>query len=198
MIAKPSTLTTTTMTDSAPRIQALQLLAEISTRRAALKEVLAPFETQIAALQRACLVATADEVTAIEQLEHELKNLALAETHAVFGGDARTLQHGLLSLGVRQADKVEIIGDEDECISALQLAAKSKDAGTRVAACACLRITTEINKVFVRENWELSSPWFSSFGLTVKEVTSVSLTEKKPTKLKPSKAEEVKPAQALS
>lgn len=174
------------------RADALSILAEIATRKAALRAVLAPYETQIAALQQACLNATKEEVIAIEQLEEKVKRLGAEDPVAVFG-EARTLTHGLFSLGIRTADKVEIIGPEDECISALQRDAKSADAGTAVAAKACLRVTTELNKVFIRENWEESSAWFSAYGLTVKESVSVSLTEKKPTKLKPAKEEKTKP-----
>jgi len=167
---------------------ALQNLAELALRRTALKEALAPFDTQIACIQKAMTDATAVEATAIERLEEDLKQLALAHGADIFGEDSRSLTHGLFMLALRTALKVEFAGDEDDVLSVLTKAAKSHpDEATRLAAASCVRVRTELNKPFIRENWDAFSAWFCVFGLNLVESESASITEKKPAKPKPSK-----------
>lgn len=170
------------------RTTALSMLAELQLRKHALREALAPYETQVAALQKACSDATAEECTRIENLETELKRLALLHSEEIFG-DERSIQVNLFTLGIRPSEKVEIMGDEDEVISALQRAAKQHpDLATRVAAEACLRVKIELNKPFIREKWDSFQDWFTIFGLKLTEQLSVAITERKPAKPKPSKA----------
>lgn len=169
------------------RAKALSMLAELQLKKHALREALAPYETQVAALQKACSDATAEECTRIENLETELKRLALLHSEEIFGED-RSIQVNLFTLGIRPAEKVEIIGDEDEVISALQRAAKDHtDRSTRLAAEACLRVKIELNKPFIREKWDAFQDWFTIFGLKLTESLSASITERKPAKPKPSK-----------
>lgn len=170
------------------RALALSKLAELALKRAALKEALSPFETQIAAIQRACTEATAEEATGIEQLEDELKQMALNHGEEIFGADKSSLMLGLLLLSTRPTEKVELTQDEQAVIDGLLKAAKSHpEKATRLAAHACVRTKHEINKTFVRENWDAFSEWFSAFGLTLVEGISASITEKKPARPKPSK-----------
>lgn len=169
------------------RTTALSMLAELQLRKHALREALAPYETQVAALQKACSDATAAECTRIENLEAELKRLALLHSEEIFG-DERSIQVNLFTLGIRPSEKVEIMGDEDEVISALQRAAKQHpDPATRVAAEACLRVKIELNKPFIREKWDAFQDWFTIFGLKLTEQLSAAITERKPAKPKPSK-----------
>ena len=88
------------------RAIAVTKLATLALKRTALKEALAPFETQIAAIQKACAEATAAECSAIERLEAELKQMALEHGQAIFG-EARSITQGALTLGLRGTDKVE-------------------------------------------------------------------------------------------
>jgi len=170
------------------RSEVLKKLAELALRKTALKQILAPYQTQIASIEAACTVATAEEATAIEHLEEWLKEMALRHGVEIFGKESRSLTQGLFTLGLRDVEKVEVCGDEAEVISALQKAAKSHpDDATRLAAAACLRIKVAINKEFVRENWELFSPWFIIFGLKLVESESASIAEKKPAKPKAAK-----------
>jgi len=170
------------------RSEVLKKLAELSLRKTALKQILSPYQTEIAAIEKACVAATAEEATAIEHLEDWLKEMALRHGAEIFGKEARSLTQGMFTLGLRDVEKVEVCGDEDEVISALQKAAKSHpDDATRLAAAACLRTRVEINKAFVRDNWEVFAPWFTIFGLKVVESESASIAEKKPAKPKASK-----------
>jgi hypothetical protein len=165
------------------RTIALQKLADLAFRRSALKQLLAPFETQIAAIQKGCTEATAADATAIEHLEEELKQMALTHGMEIFGKEARSLTHGLFMLAVRPTAKVEFAGDEEEILGVLAKAAKDHpDMATRLAAAACLRVKTDLNKVFVRDNWEAFAAWFTVFGLKLTESESASVVEKKPAK----------------
>ncbi len=167
------------------RAKALSMLAELQLKKHALREALAPYETQVAALQKACSDATAEECTRIENLEAELKRLALLYPDEIFG-ETKSLQVNLFTLGIRPAEKVDFIGPEQEVISALQTAAKSHpDPATRLAAEACLRTTVELNKPFIRDKWESFQDWFTIFGLKITEQISASISERKPAKPKP-------------
>jgi len=167
------------------RSEVLKKMAELALKKAALKEVLATFETQIAAIQKAILDATVEDAAAIENLETWLKEMALRFGIEIFGKDARSVTQGALTLAVKEVDKVEVEGDEEEVIATLQKAAKSHpDTATKLAAAACLRTKVTINKEFVRQNWELFGPWFIIFGLKVVESESASLAERKPAKPK--------------
>lgn len=169
-----------------PRAIVLGKLARLSLLKASLKEVLAPYETQIAALQKACHDATLNEVREIERLEDEIKQLAAANPAEVFG-ESKTIKLNLLSLGARSADKVELLAEEDEVISALEKLAASESKDQRLAAGACLRITKELNKVFIRDQWADNQEWFLALGISVKESMSVSISELKPPKAKVTK-----------
>lgn len=169
------------------RARAISMLAELQLRKHALRESLAPYETQVAALQKACSDATAEECTRIENLESELKRLALLYPEEIFG-ESRSIQVNLFTLGIRPSEKVDFSGDEDDVISALQSAAKSHpDPATRIAAEACLRTKVELNKPFIRDKWESFQDWFTIFGLKLTEQLSAAVTERKPAKPRPSK-----------
>jgi len=170
------------------RSEVLKKLADLALRKKALNQVLAPFLTEISAIEKACICATAEEATAIEHLEAWLKEMALIHSTEIFGKDAKSLTQGLYTLGLRDVEKVEVCGSEDEVLAALQKAAKSHpDDATRLAAAACLRTKVELNKSFVRENWETFAPWFTIFGLEVVESESASIAERKPAKPKQAK-----------
>lgn len=169
-----------------PRADVLSKLSRLSLLKAALKEVLAPFETEIAALQKACHDATVDEVREIERLEEEIKDIAAQHTAEVFG-DAKTIKLNLLSLGSRNADKVELLTEEEEVISALEKLAANGSKDQRLAAGACLRISKELNKTFIRDQWNENQDWFLALGIKVKEFVSISLSEIKPPKVKATK-----------
>lgn len=165
------------------RTTVLSKMAALALKKAALKEVLAPHETQIAIIQKAAREATAADLREIESLEDEIKKLAAEDPAAVFG-TARTLKAHQLSLGVRNADKVELLGEEDEVISAIEKLADSKDKAQRLAALACLRIEKSLNKPFIRQQYAESPEWFEALGITVTEYVSTSLTEVKPPRSK--------------
>lgn len=170
-----------------PRQTTIALLNELAVARAQLKEVLSPYETQKAVLDKACTDATAELTAKIERLDEEIKRLALADPTGVFGEGSRRLDEAGLILGARPTERVEV-DDEDAVIGRLQEAAKNHpDPATRIAAASCLRNDPKLNKTFIREHWDEFREWFEIFGLAVSESLSVSLTEKKPAKPRASK-----------
>lgn len=168
---------------SDPRSEVLSKLAQLALLKAALKEVLAPFETQVAALQKGMSDAAAPSLREIETLEEEIKRLGADHPEEVFG-EASSVKLNNLSLGIRRPDKVELTAAEEEVFSVLEKLAATGDDAQRLAAKACLRIEKALNKVFIREMYEESPEWFEAIGITVKESISISLTEVKPPKAK--------------
>lgn len=181
---------------SDPRSDIIGKLAKLSLLEAALKQSLAPYETQIAALQKACTDATVEEVREIERLRDDIKAQALAHAEELFS-DAKSIRVNLLSVGCRNSDKVETVGAEDEVISALEKLSQSPDKSQSLAANACLRSTKELNKVFIRDNFEANQEWFLAMGINLKESVSVSISELKPAKPKAAKTKVAAPAEEV-
>lgn len=177
----------------------LSKLAELHTKRQALKASLAPFEVQIAQIQQACVTATAGEVAEIEALESELKSLALANPVGCFGEGRRSVSQGLMILGLRETTKVGVDGDE-KAVKREMLAAWREHADPRmqVAAALGLSVDYKLNKDAILDNWDVYGDEFAAFGLVVIESDSASITEKKPAKPKAPKAEKVKGKGALT
>lgn len=169
-----------------PRSEVLAKLAKLALLKAALKEVLAPFETQVAALQKGMSDAAGPSLREIEVLEEELKHLGADFPDQVFG-EASSVKLNSLCLGIRRPDKVELTAAEEEVFSALKKLAANGDPSQKLAAKACLRIEETLNKVFIRQMYEESPEWFEALGITVKESVSISLTEVKPPKTKVTK-----------
>ncbi|MES2597219.1 MAG: hypothetical protein V4662_17865 [Verrucomicrobiota bacterium] len=172
---------TTALDPVAPdfRADAIAGLARLQTLRATVKEIRSSHETNIALIEQVLANATADDVATIKKIEDALKLLAVEQSEAIFGSGSTLLQ-GTLALVLKTSDAVEFIGDEDDIISRLKEAAKDHpDAGVRFAARACLRIKYEVNKQFILSMWEEYSEWFESFGLTVAERVSASISERK-------------------
>jgi hypothetical protein len=186
----PQVLPFTAMSD--PRSEVLCKLARLALLNAALKEVLAPFETQVAALQKGMSDAAAPSLREIETLEEVIKHLGADHPDEVFG-QASTVKLNNLSLGIRRPDKVELTAAEEDVFSVLEKLATTGDDAQRLAAKACLRIEKTLNKVFIREMYEESPEWFEALGITVKESVSISLTEVKPPKTKVTKEKKSEP-----
>jgi hypothetical protein len=177
----------------------LTKLADLHTKRQALKASLAPFEVQIAQIQQACVVATAGHVSEIEAMETELKALALADPVGCFGEGRRSVTHGMMVLGLRETTKVGVDGDEKavkrEMVSAWRAHADPK---MQVAAALGLTVEYKFNKDAILDNWDVYGDEFAAFGLCVIESDSASITEKKPAKPKAPKAEKVKAIKGAS
>lgn len=175
------------------RAEVIGKLSKLALLKAALTQIAAPHLTQIAAIHAALHSATAADVAEIERLETEIKGMAAEFPDEVFG-EGRTVKLNTLSLGARRTDKVELDGTEEDVVSALERLEKSPDKAAALYASACLRKTTELNKSFVRQQWEKegAAEWFTALGITVKESTSVSLTEIKSAKPKATKVTKVK------
>lgn len=166
-------------------------LSKLALLKAALAQIAAPHLTQIAAIQAALHQATAADVLEIDILENEIKAMAAEFPDEVFG-EGRTVKLNNLSLGARRTDKVELDGTEEDIVSALERLEKNSEPAAALYAAACLRKTVELNKAFIRQQWEKegAAEWFAALGITVKESTSVSISEVKPPKAKVTKSKD--------
>lgn len=171
----------------------LSKLADLHTKRQALKSARAPYDVQIAEIEQAIVMATAGDAAEIEALETELKALALADPVGCFGEGRRSVSQGLMILGLRETTKVGVEGDE-KAVKREMLAAWRAHAEPRMQVAAALGLTVEykFNKDAILDNWDEYGDEFAAFGLCVIESDSASITEKKPAKPKAPKAEKVK------
>lgn len=168
-------------------------LAELHTRKQTLKTMLAPYEQEIAIIEQASALATAEDVAHIEALESELKALALAHPVGCFGADRRSVTHSHITLGLRATSKVDYDGDEKTVKSSIVKAWRSHpEPKMQVAASLAVSVDYKLNKDSILDNWEVYGEEFSALGLLIVESDSASITEKKPARPKAPKAEKVK------
>jgi hypothetical protein len=170
------------------RAEVIGKLSKLALLKASLIQISAPHLTQIAAIQAILQQETAADELEILRLENEIKTLAAKNPDEVFG-EGRTIKLNTLSLGARRTDKVELDGTEEDIVSALERLEKSPEPAAALYAAACLRKTTELNKGFIRQQWEKegAAEWFAALGISLKESTSVSISDVKPPKAKVTK-----------
>ncbi|MES2598644.1 MAG: hypothetical protein V4662_25135 [Verrucomicrobiota bacterium] len=195
----------TTPLPSTPKTTATSLMAEYATTRAALASATAPLEREIAELQAAISVAAAPHKEKLESLKKEAEALGLTECLAIFGEDHTTFVTNGLVLKLSETDAV-LCPDEEATIkrlikeagkaSLLLPDARPTDGtseaptqeGDRMAARACLRIKTELNKLYIGGLYEDHTEWFNARGIFMEDRRSVSLSDApKPRVAKPKK-----------
>lgn len=183
-------------TPTSPRLEAKALLNEFAVKQAALKQAVAPHITEIKQREAAINEATAAYKIELETLEARLKKLALEHGEEIFGEDSRSLTENGFILQLRTTEAVQC-DDETAAIAELSKAikdAKTKDA--KLAAAACLRVTTELDKTYVLKHYDGFADWFELYGIRVITKDSASLREKPPVKPKPAKVVKAKKSQA--
>lgn len=111
-----------------PKEKALHLLADLAAAQADLKTAIAPHEAEATRIQAAITKATAKEKARIDELEEELKALALAHGAEIFGPDRSSLVENGLRLLVTESEAVEMLDDEENICRAL---ARSGEAAVR-------------------------------------------------------------------
>lgn len=200
-------------TDPPPaiRTQVIELLGKYAVAQSSLKAATASFDAQVAQIESAVATATAVTRAEIEQLEKQLKALALEHGDTIFG-DARSLIVGGFKLGLKAVEAVELEGDEDfvcrqivkrikEVEAAIATAKEASDSesartlGFELAALSGLVVTThKINREFVKAHAEGHADWFASLGISIAERDSASLVVAPKPKAGKPKAGKAKPA----
>lgn len=181
-------------TPTSPRFEAKALLNEFAVKQAALKQAVAPHITEIKQREAAINEATAAYKIELEALEARLKKLALEHGDEIFGEDSRSLTENGFILQVRSTESVQC---EDEAAAIRELYHLSRTARTQdvqLAALACLRTKTELDKEYIARHAPECADWFAVFGLSVVTKESASLREKPPAKPKAVKKTKAKKA----
>jgi hypothetical protein len=181
-------------TPTTPRIEAKTLLNEFAVKQAALKQAVAPHITEIKQREAAINEATAAYKSELEALEARLKKLALEQGEEIFGADSRSLTENGFILQLRTTEAVQC---DDEAAAIRELMHLSRTARTQdaqIAALACLRTKTELDKEYISRHFEAHAEWFAVFGISVVEKDSASLREKPPAKPKAAKKPKAKKA----
>lgn len=180
------------MTPTPPKEQAIHLLADYATAQSALKAATAEFEAEAIKITAAIAKATAAEKARIEELEEQLKALALKHGAEIFG-DKRGMVESGWKLGLTEVEEVEMDGDEQTVCRVILRdlkwvekkieAAEAKDDKAavlalnyeRLALSSLLTIKTAINKSYVRDNADASTEWFEQYGIRVIQRESASV-----------------------
>lgn len=197
-----------------PKTTATSLMAEYATTRAALASATAPLEKEIAEIQAAISVAAAPHKEKLENLKKQAEALGLSECLAIFGEDHTTFVTNGLVLKLSETDAVLCPDEEGTLKRLIKEAGKAPlllpDAqptdgtpeaptqeGDRMAARACLRIKTELNKQYISSLYEEHTEWFNARGIFMEDRRSVTLSDApKPRAVKPKKEKVAKAKKA--
>ncbi len=159
-----------------PKEKALHLLADLAAAQADLKTAIAPHEAEAIRIQAAITKATAKEKARIDQLEQELKELALQHGPEIFGPGHRSLIENGLRLLVTESEAVELLGEEDDvCRRIYRDLQSAKDPRDRLALSSLLTIKLAINKKYVLDNYEAAPDWFQHYRLGIEERENASV-----------------------
>ncbi|MGV3661340.1 MAG: host-nuclease inhibitor Gam family protein [Prosthecobacter sp.] len=170
-----------------PKEKAKTLLASYATKMAVLREATAPYLTQIAAIQEALGQATTVLECEIENMEAELKRLALEHGEEVFDDDTRSMIESGFILQVRGSTAI-VCDDDDAAIAALlNLAETAKSEEARVAARACIRTKHELDREAIGKMIVGSPEWFAIFGIVLAPRESATVKAKPAPKPKAAK-----------
>jgi hypothetical protein len=182
-------------TPTSPRLEAKALLNEFAVKQASLKQAVAPHITEIKQREAAINAATASYKIELETLEARLKKLALEHGDEIFDEDSRSLTENGFILQLRTTETVQC---DDEAAAIRELMHLSRTAWTQdaqIAALACLRTKTELDKEYIGRHYEAHAEWFAAFGISVVEKDSASLREKPRAKPKAVKKPRAKKAE---
>lgn len=171
--------------------KAKELLNQYAVKVAALKEATAPHITEIKLREAAISAATAEHKAEIERLETELKALAVEHGEEIFGPESRSLTENGWILQLRNTESVQCDDERAAIRELLHLSRTAKTQDAQIAALACLRTKTELDREYIARHFEAHHEWFEVFGITVVTKDSASLRERPPLKPrapKPAKA----------
>lgn len=185
------------MTPTTPKEQAITLLADYATAQSAIKAATAEFEDKATQINAAIAKATAAEKARIEEIEVQLKELALKHGAEIFGPDHSSLTESGFRLLVSESEAVELLDEEDNICRRLQRDLQgAKEPHERLALSSVLTIKLAINKRYVLENYDKAPEWFEHYNLGVEEKKNASVKPApKPRTAKP-KASKKTPAEA--
>jgi len=159
-----------------PKEQALHLLADLAAAQADLKTAIAPHEAEAIRIQAAITKATAKEKARIDELEEELKALALQHGPEIFGQGHRSLIENGLRLLVTESEAVELLGEEDDiCRRIYRDLQAAKKLHERLALSSLLTIKLAINKKYVLDNYDAAPDWFQHYRLGIEERENASV-----------------------
>lgn len=181
-------------TPTTPRLEAKALLNEFAVKQAALKQAVAPHITEIKQREAAINEATAAYKIELETLEARLKKLALEHGEEIFGEDSRSLTENGFILQLRTTEAVQCADEAAAIRELMHLSRTARTQDAQIAALACLRTKTELDKEYIARHFATHSEWFAVFGISVVEKDSASLREKPPTKPKAVKKPKAKKA----
>lgn len=201
-----------TTTPPAPKQQAIALMARYSTATAKYNEAIAPTLSELAILNAALATISAPYQAELEAIKQEAEKLGLEEALAVFGESTCNLIVGAHALKLTEADSVQCDDEKTIIRRLLKEAGKEalippaeiatvsdvatgQDDGVRMAASACVRVRTELNKAYIQAMYEDFAPWFNARGIYLVTKASTLLTDapkprKKKESAKASKQEE--------
>lgn len=177
---------------TSPKITAKKLLNDYAVKQAALKEAIAPHITEIKQREAAISAATAECKIELEQMETRLKKLALDHGAEIFGEDSRSLTENGFILQVRSTDSVRCDDEAAAIRELLHLSRAAKTQDAQIAALACLRTKTELDREYIQRHCEAHADWFAVFGISVVTKDSASIREKPPVKPKAEKKTKAK------
>ena len=137
--------------------------AEITIRQASINEAAAPIQAEI------------------DLIENELKKLALDKGAEIFGPESRSLTENGYILQLRRTDSVQCEDEAAAIRELLHLSRTAKTQDAQIAALACLRTKTELDKDYIAKHFENHQEWFAVFGLSVvtKDSASIRVQPKK-------------------
>lgn len=173
-----------------PKEQAITLLAEFAAAQAALKAAVAPYEADAAKINAAIATATAAEKTRLEEVEEQLKKLALEHGAQIFGTDRSSITENGFRLLVVESEAVELLDDEDNiCRRLYRDLQAAKESHERLALSSLLTIKLAVNKRYVLDNFDKAPEWFEHYHVSIEEKKNASVKPApKPRASKPRKA----------
>lgn len=173
---------TTSITTTTPEQEAKQAtelintmllkLAQLTTLR---DKLYASAQADIEAIRKAASSTLSPMEAEMKELDAQIKDLAKDHKGTLFA-KARTLKHQGHAVSLRSSTAYEV-DDEEEVIGLLEnMRDTGEDDTVRMAAAACLRVKTELDKGFVKSNWKAFGPWFVTyFGFRKVEKESVGI-----------------------
>lgn len=164
------------MTPTTPKEQAIHLLADYATAQSALKAATAPYEAEAVKIAAAISKATAAEKARIEDLEEQLKELALKHGAEIFGAEHSSLTESGFRLLVSESEAVELTADEEDLCRRLYRDLQTcKEPHERLAISSLLNIKLSVNKRYALDNFDLAPEWFGFYGVGVAEKRNASV-----------------------
>jgi len=158
-----------------PKLEASRLINDYALKSAALEAATADIKAELAALTAMLNKASAPHAAELEKIEAEANALALAHGAAIFGKESRSLTQNGFILQVRSSHAVVCEDEASAMRELLHLSRNAKTQEAQIAALACLRTKTELDKDYITKHYDNHREWFNVFGLEVVERETASL-----------------------